>query len=708
MKIRIRYAAIAFLLCGAMMAEALGPVELYSADTYIVQGSGSVGSHRSQRFGATTSLPNHLAVGNYFDKAAMRLDLQCNPDPPNTCDSFTFRLALYHFNTDPNTTILGTPIAVSPDTTFTGPVTDWIEISFDPQPASGDYLLVLFPLSYSSYNVGYGIYASNSKDGGPSPNQAYSGNGAKNDREWQVRLNEVASPTCDNPSSFDNVTPNAFARPPSPGAQLLTITGTNLDLVAAVSLEGPASIPGAIATQAAGEITATFDLSTAPVGSYTLVGTRSSPCANAQKFGAVTITCSVPNVTVTGIASSTAFGLSGNAVHHMELTGTNLGSLQGVKLVKAFNGPVEIVGTNLNVLPSGNLQVTFDLTGAEAGRYNVVCTLVHECAQVIIVPPQPPSTDKPLSGDGGGFVVYLPALTNGGFEEGYIADPTQGTICESSANGNRPKPKHWDEGWGSGRMDFERDGKIWTPCVTNPTPPPPEIMGGVTGGHYASAQIANNDHIIMSFFQTIAAPYIDASGTSTKEYAIFADMAVRSIAQTSWGWIRLHDGSYSDPTLNGTAEAMILNTDLYYGSDGSLVRSEDFQAVVPAGYTYTSNPPVLTIEFVFETAGGDNGLKAMHVDAVRNTFVPPPPCNTPPQDADGDGDVDLADFSLFQACFNGPNRPYALPPGFDNDCKCMDVEPAPNGDADLDLADFSKFQSCFNGPNRPPAAGCGS
>jgi hypothetical protein len=83
-------------------------------------------------------------------------------------------------------------------------------------------------------------------------------------------------------------------------------------------------------------------------------------------------------------------------------------------------------------------------------------------------------------------------------------------------------------------------------------------------------------------------------------------------------------------------------------------------------------------------------------------------CHTPPEDVDGDGDVDLADFSIFQSCFNGPNRPYALPPGFDSNCKCLDVEPAPSGDGDLDLADFGKFQGCFNGPNRPPSAGCGS
>jgi hypothetical protein len=67
-------------------------------------------------------------------------------------------------------------------------------------------------------------------------------------------------------------------------------------------------------------------------------------------------------------------------------------------------------------------------------------------------------------------------------------------------------------------------------------------------------------------------------------------------------------------------------------------------------------------------------------------------------DYDEDGDVDLADFSHFQTCFNGPNRPYS----FENGCADADID----GDGDVDLVDFSSFQACFNGPNRPPNAGC--
>jgi hypothetical protein len=63
-------------------------------------------------------------------------------------------------------------------------------------------------------------------------------------------------------------------------------------------------------------------------------------------------------------------------------------------------------------------------------------------------------------------------------------------------------------------------------------------------------------------------------------------------------------------------------------------------------------------------------------------------------DFDSDNDVDLADFSYFQACFNGPNRAPAR-----SGCGNADAD----GDNDVDLADFTYFQVCFNGPNRLPA-----
>ncbi len=65
-------------------------------------------------------------------------------------------------------------------------------------------------------------------------------------------------------------------------------------------------------------------------------------------------------------------------------------------------------------------------------------------------------------------------------------------------------------------------------------------------------------------------------------------------------------------------------------------------------------------------------------------------------DFDFDGDVDKNDFEVFQSCFNGPNRPPALP-----DCSGADA----NRDGSVDLVDYAEFAARFNGPNRVPGVG---
>ena len=66
------------------------------------------------------------------------------------------------------------------------------------------------------------------------------------------------------------------------------------------------------------------------------------------------------------------------------------------------------------------------------------------------------------------------------------------------------------------------------------------------------------------------------------------------------------------------------------------------------------------------------------------------PCNA---DFDGDGDVDLQDFTIFQGCYTQPPVGSCAP--CDLDC-----------DGDIDLDDFRIFQCQFKGPNQPPNSGC--
>lgn len=61
-----------------------------------------------------------------------------------------------------------------------------------------------------------------------------------------------------------------------------------------------------------------------------------------------------------------------------------------------------------------------------------------------------------------------------------------------------------------------------------------------------------------------------------------------------------------------------------------------------------------------------------------------------PGDFNIDGDIDLADFELFQPCMTGPSDScFVLPTG----CCASDVD----GDTDLDLIDFGAFQRVFSG-----------
>lgn len=116
----------------------------------------------------------------------------------------------------------------------------------------------------------------------------------------------------------------------------------------------------------------------------------------------------------------------------------------------------------------------------------------------------------------------------------------------------------------------------------------------------------------------------------------------------------------------------------------------------------TSNPSGSWTRYDFSDA---TGIKELYVstDYCENTlddlFLRTSAQHPATGDFDNDGDIDLADFTTFLACFNGPARPPAQ-------ANC--VEPDFDNDNDVDLTDFTVFLSCFNGPNRPPATGCPS
>jgi len=154
---------------------------------------------------------------------------------------------------------------------------------------------------------------------------------------------------------------------------------------------------------------------------------------------------------------------------------------------------------------------------------------------------------------------------------------------------------------------------------------------------------------------------------------------------------------------NGSVNVAITGANFVVG--GTTVVLKQGATEIPGMNVNVTSSSELTVDF--DLSGAATGAYDVVVSTCATATAPEaftveaaPSCNTPPQDVDGDGDVDLTDFATFQLCFNGPNRPYPPPPVDQQKCACLDADP---DDGDVDLADFAVFQSCFNGPNRGPS-----
>jgi len=82
-------------------------------------------------------------------------------------------------------------------------------------------------------------------------------------------------------------------------------------------------------------------------------------------------------------------------------------------------------------------------------------------------------------------------------------------------------------------------------------------------------------------------------------------------------------------------------------------------------------------------------------------------CADPFADADNDGDVDQADFGIWQACFSGDGTAHpvgAEPVGDPYPCACFNRD-GPT-DVDVDGTDFTAFNTCWSGPTVPTDDTC--
>jgi len=175
--------------------------------------------------------------------------------------------------------------------------------------------------------------------------------------------------------------------------------------------------------------------------------------------------------------------------------------------------------------------------------------------------------------------------------------------------------------------------------------------------------------------------------------------------------------------INATEGEAIVPTD-QLGEDDDEVDSVVLTVLnpeaMPAGLTLSATsvrgkPAVITVSgtpAAGTSTGGDGSgtymidlratddLGAESLDTLFIKVAPPSGCAEVPQDVDKDGDVDVNDFAVFQACFNGPGMPWPPPPVPQDKCGCLDQD----DDGDVDVNDFAVFQTCFNGASNPP--GC--
>lgn len=99
--------------------------------------------------------------------------------------------------------------------------------------------------------------------------------------------------------------------------------------------------------------------------------------------------------------------------------------------------------------------------------------------------------------------------------------------------------------------------------------------------------------------------------------------------------------------------------------------------------TSTGGPAVFADAVRWHTPG-----ISAHVIAATFESGPCVQCNTPWADADGDSDVDVVDFGIFQSCLTIGGT--EILPG----CECMDT----NGDSGIDADDLANFAACALGP----------
>jgi hypothetical protein len=195
---------------------------------------------------------------------------------------------------------------------------------------------------------------------------------------------------------------------------------------------------------------------------------------------------------------------------------------------------------------------------------------------------------------------------------------------------------------------------------------------------------------------------IDPSTTNTGRYVVYVDNIKNGTTLIT---------NFED----GVVDTQYIFRDANVGSTSG--STNPYILPAPVSSTWTTDPlnpanHCVKMQFQFRSESDASQWVRMTTTSTGGTQLMPNPvinlnqsvsmdllligCNDPFADADGDGDVDQADFATFQACYTSVGGTYAA------GCDCFDRD----GDNDIDSDDLGDFEACASGPGIAADTGC--
>lgn len=367
---------------------------------------------------------------------------------------------------------------------------------------------------------------------------------------------------------------------------------------------------------------------------------------------------------------------------------------EGWQIVAGPNGvaDTQAQGSNLQITPVGTSGLDPDTVVVSAGPMNIIKDITHEQGDDIVVPAGLSPT--------GGESIYRGISPNGRYQVGdsIYPDAPSGyrmAFLHDVKNRDYSTPDNcggFGFSWPLGFLTMNNDG---TPAEDNYSQ-----ANGVSNG---SAAPGRNGLVVVGY------SYYDAgdTGDSPREAFICLIQSGPDI------WFLRQQGA--DPTDNGAPVATqfkdmrnlqrllahdfgldLTGWDLReataVSNDGVTLSGyglhngveEGFVAVIPGLPSQGACCNHQTLECSITFPGECDG-EFLGPDTVCTRC-----CPKPFSDGDTDGDVDMDDFALFQACINA-NVPSVILPG----CDCWDAD----ANGTIDEADFERgFTICGSGP----------